>query len=203
MAVEDNRMRAQPVVPPMQPGQIPMPGQRSTWATVIGIIAIVLASGGILSGCSSLISPFVVDFFRNMIPPGQATGMEVMDAIEEWRSWTMINSFLTSAVASLLLVVGIGLLKRRRWAVQAGVAWAILKVLHALVTAVFVYMVQQATFGAMGQQIPAAPGFGPAFQQMIGVYSAAFTALLYSAFPVFLLIWLSRAKIKADVADWP
>jgi hypothetical protein len=203
MAVEDNRMWAQPVAPPMQPGQIPMPEQRSTWATVIGVIAIVLGSGGILSGCWSLASPFVFDFFRNMIPPGQATGMEVMDAIDEWRSWTIINSLLTIAVATLLLVVGIGLLKRRRWAVGAGVAWAILKTLLALVTAVFVYMIQQAAFEAMGQQVPAAPGLGLAFYRMIAVCSAAFTVLWYCAFPVFLLIWLSRAKVKADVADWP
>lgn len=192
-------MSPQPVMPPMQPGGMQMPEQRSAWPTVIGIIAIVLGSLGILGGCWGLATPWFLGVIKDIVPPGQATGMEF---VEEWRAWTVINSLVGTGVAILLLFAGIGLRRCRRWAVPTCVTWAVVKMLFVVVNSVLMYMIQRPGLEAMAQQNPGMSGMGSGFLVLIGIISVVFGILWGWAFPVFLLVWLSRAKIKAETAAW-
>jgi hypothetical protein len=167
---------------------------------VIGVLAIVLASFGILGGCWAALSPWVLGAVKDLLPPDQVTGLAAM---EEYRAWTVAGSLLALGLATLLMFAGIGLYQRRRWGVSASFAWALLKMAFVLGNSALAYVVQQAQFEAMGKQMPPGAPMSPAFYTVVGTLGVAFGVLWGWAFPVFLLIWLSRGKIKAEIAEWP
>ncbi|MFH1419468.1 MAG: hypothetical protein ABII12_14425 [Planctomycetota bacterium] len=206
MDTEQPQPERQPVALPVHPPTVPPPMTASAanrgggWATAIGIIAIILGALNILQGCSGAVSPLLMGGFARMAPVGQPTGMEGMLT---WQAWTIPLSILGLCLGILLLVVGIGILKRRRWAVRAGFYWAMLKVPFALASSILGYLVQQDTFEAIQQQGGAAmPPMGGGFFAAMGAFTVVFGLVWGWALPVFLIVWLSRQRIKAEVACW-
>lgn len=191
--------RSAPATPPMHPGAMPVLERRSIWPTVIGVMAVVLGALAILGNLWELATPWVLGVARDMIPPGQATGIEV---VGEWTWWTATNALLGIGLAVLLLFAGIGLAKRRVWAVRACAAWAILKIMLVAVDSFFVYRIEQAAFESIMPQMPAVPGVGPGFFTAASVFGVIFSMAWGWTFPVFCLVWLSRARVKAEVAGW-
>ncbi len=193
---------AQPAHPPTMPPQSyasPVK-HRGGWATAIGIIAIILGAFNILAGCSGMAWPLMMDGFSSMAPAGQTTGME---GVLAWKAWTVPLAFVGLGLGILQLVVGIGILKRRRWAARTAFWWAALKVPYGLVNSILGYFVQQDTFEAMQQQGGAAmPPMGGGFFTAMGAFTIVFGLVWGWALPIFLIVWLSRKSIKADVAGW-
>ncbi|UCD29964.1 MAG: hypothetical protein JSV03_05675, partial [Planctomycetota bacterium] len=101
-----------PGVPPTVPGEMVMPAPTSTWPTVVGIIAIVLGALGILGGIwgavFSLFGPITI-----MPMPQSQTMFE--EAMRDSIVWAMVSGLLGMGAAILLLVAGIGVVKRRVW----------------------------------------------------------------------------------------
>lgn len=196
---ESSSTPGQQFAPPTDPGEISTPQRPSNWPTVIGIIAIVFGALGILGGLWNAAAVFMVDTMASMMPPGQADTFEVM---REWRVWTVVFGLMAAVLAVLLLAAGIGLLQRKRGSVQLSRTWAVLKMLFVVGNSVFGYLVQQGTLAALAQQDPNFGKLPGQFIGVIGVFTIVFIIIWGWALPVFMLIWLSRKKVKADVSRW-
>ena len=187
-----------PGIPPTQPGAYIPPEQPSSWPKVIGIICVVLGGLGILGAASSALGPAISNFFASMMPDDQANVMEVT---KEYQPWTMIIALLQGILAVLLLAGGIGLLQRRRWGIAVSMVWAVLRMLLVVASAILSYDVVIKTIEAMSQQ-SGAPALSDEFAEVVAIVGAVFTLLWGWALPVFLLIWFTRGRIKAETAAW-
>ena len=193
-----------PSVPPTDAGAIPP--RKSSWPMVIGIIAIILGSLGTLQGCMGLGWPALAGLFTSALPEEQA-GM--MDATKALTPLMMISAGLTMLIAIVLLIGGIGLTKRSPRSPKTCRIWAGLKMLLVVYTSTVTFLSTQAQMEAMQRMLeedPNAPaamaGFFGTLMAIIGPVIFVFAIVWGWALPIFMLIWFSRRKIKAEVAHW-
>ena len=186
--------------PASVPGMIPP--APSVWPTVIGTISIVLGAMGLLCyGCGA-IGELVTPLLANVVPE-EALGPQPEGAFLVY--W--IASHCVALLLSLwLLVAGIGIAQRRAWSRSASVGWAITKMVAAVGDTVlaFVFISEMATHVSEswtgGQpQAPQAPeGVVEVFLAFM-IVLGFFFALIW---PVFLLIWFARRRVRAEIAQW-
>ncbi len=190
-----------PPAPPTEVGYAETPPKQSSWPTIIGVIAIVLGAGGALIGCFGALSPFFLDAMMSAMPP-QAGQQAIQDVAKDWMAWTIPIALVSVVLALLLLIGGIGLLKRRPWASKTCVAWAIIRILLVAVNSGVGYVIQQKTWDIMSQQDPNLSALPAGFTGGILAATVVFNLLWGWALPVFMLIWFSRRKIKDEVVGW-
>lgn len=178
--------------PPTRPGPLPAPPRTSKWPTILGVIAIVLGVLGVLGGVWGFVAPAVMPHIMPDIPS------EVAAELERTKGWTMISSALTLALALLLAVSGVGLTNRRLWSVSVARLWAVLKMLLVVVGVGMAWQIQSVSFRAN----PGVPPGGTGFTTSIQIMSLVFGLVWGWALPVFMLIWLSRPRIKAETEAW-
>lgn len=163
---------SQPPVQQVAPAPAADAGGTPTWAKVIGIISIVFGGLGVLCTPINLMNIRANPHVREMFGPQLVTAQTV--------------SGLAGIVsAALLLAGGIYLLKRRRVGVTLHYVVAILNLV--LIVANLVAMLTMAPGGRMG---------------MLVTVPSILGTILGAAYPVFLLIWLSRPPVRADTANW-
>ena len=202
---EDIIPSAQPVAPPTQPGALATPKRPTNWPMVIGTIAIVCGSGGILVGLWTAAAPLVIRLFESAIGQGQPAAVFHMqvDAMQPWHPWTVASSLVATAIASLLLIGGIRLTKRRRSTMRLLKLWAVMKIPFVVITTIAALLMQERQFEIMSQPSSGiATPFGGEFVSVMIVVGLVFGLAWGWALPVFLLIWLRRGKIKDEVAGW-
>ena len=196
---------AQPVAPPIQPGTITSPQRPTNWPKVVGTMAIVLGSGGILVGLWTAASPFamrLIEWALKLSQPSAVVDRQVA-VMEAGLPWTVASSLIATAIATLLLLGGIRLNKRKRSSMRLLKFWAVAKIPLVVIVTIAGVLMQELQFEVMGQS----PGltsmpFGGVFFDVMIVVSFVFGLGWGWALPVFLLIWLSREKIKNEVAGW-
>ena len=177
--------------PPTVRDEIPVPRVEPKWPLVLGIIAVIFGGGGVLIYAWGILSMLLMrDFFQAgaMLP-------------EKFTLLNIASSALNLIPAALLLPAGIGLIRWRRWGVRLTKLWAAVKIPLAVVAAWLSYMLQEAMLSSISQQGPGMPGFS----QMRGVmlaFAVGFPLLWGWALPVFMLIFLSRPRVREQVADW-
>lgn len=178
--------------------------QESAWPRVIGIICIVFGSLGSLGGfCGALASLLQGVFSSWATQAGQPQAMA--DAAARYTPYLVVANILTLGVAVVLLVGGIGLVKRRRWSRMALLHWSWMKMLVAVVGGVLGYLVQQAQFEAM-QNDPDISGQMPAMfgsiMRTFGGVGLVLQITWFWALPVFTLVWFNRRPIRHEVSQW-
>lgn len=174
--------------------------------TVIGVISIIFGSLGVLSGACGGVFLFLSGPLLSLVPEDQASEMELQ--VSNSMPYPVMQGgvmLLELVISVLMLVGGIMLLRRRRSArgLLVGTAW--LDLISNTVAAVVGFLVVQAQMKAMqenaevAQQVPA--GFGTLVQGAGGVM--VFVQWLFLAiWPVFVLIWFSRRRIRESVEAW-
>lgn len=196
---------AQPVAPPTQPGEIAAPQRSANWPIVIGTIAIVLGSGGILVGLWGAAAHLGMRLFEWAMEQSQSSAVvgRQVAAMEAWLPWTVVSSLLATAIAILLLLGGIRLTKRRCSSIRLLKFWAVVKIPVVVIRAIAEVFMQESLFEIMSQS-PSSTSmpFGGGFLDLMMVIGLVFTLAWGWALPVFLIIWLSRGKIKNEVAGW-
>lgn len=197
---EDRGLDSDRPTPPVVPGAVAARREPPSWPVPIGVIAIVLGSLGALGGVSGVLSPLYVKFMRSAMPPGQAWAMDIT---ERWMTYTVTAAAVSMILAIVLLIAGIGIVRRRRWSCGRVKTWACLKIVLVLFTAVMQGLIQRETFEGIQQQQPMMGG--PASQSFVVGVAIGTTALALLwgwALPVFMLIWFSRRQIRNEVASW-
>ncbi len=188
-----------PVAPPgLEPN--PHGGESSGWHMPIGIISIVLGVCGFFGGCvpalAPLLSGYFEEFARNVMPAGQSVGMA---AITEHPGRMLAQGLLTMGAAGLLIFAGIGTARKKPWGPRLSVLWAIVKMIVVVLTLWLAWPVQQAQMETMQQNL--GPQVGRGFYDAM-LYGGMVLGLLWGwAYPIFLLIWMSRAKVRAQIRD--
>lgn len=180
-------------IPPQQPGEIGSPEQDTTWPKVIGVISIVFGAGACLQGVWGFFAPRFIKMAAESMPEAQAAPLAAM---QEWGTWITVSSALTILIGLVLFVAGIDLVRRRRRGIKLGRVWAVLKILFGIAGAFVGLAMQQEQFRQISQQTPAIN------TGVIAVVVLVVVALWTCAYPVFLLIWFSRAKVKVEYAQW-
>ena len=197
----ENTIAPPSAIPPQHPGEIGRPEQPATWPTVIGVISIVLGSGACLGGAWGFFAPQFMKMMADQMPQDQA---ELFSTMQGWTTWIFIRSALTVVIALVLLVAGIDLVRRRARGIKLGRVWAVLKMIFAVVGSYVGFFIQQEQLRQMSQQISQQNlPIGGSFFALMGVVGVVFGILWSCAYPVFLLIWFSRAKVRSEYTRWP
>ncbi len=194
-----------PPTPPTMRGDLSMPERQSAWPTVLGVIMVILGSLGALGGCFGLFSPLIGEAVMSVVPendPGRAS----IEASFGHPGLMVGLSAVTMAVAILLLVAGIGLMRRKAWSRPASLTWAVVKMVTVLASAAIQYPMQQEAMKAQTEAIAASGGTAPAglttFMEGAVIFGLAFGVLWGWALPIFLLIWFNLKRKKAEIATW-
>ncbi len=177
----------------------------SRWHKTLGIIAIVF---GALGCAQAAIAPFSLIITKNQMEKFVAQGSDQMsvDAYLEQLSTISIQGSIAAAVLGIaLLSGGIMLLKRKPKASILLQIWAVAKMLvgsyttYASMSLTKLQMSIMTSSGALGDD------GGATLNQFtaVAVKVGAVVGLIWlAALPIFLLIWLNRAKIKEDIRSW-
>lgn len=179
--------------PPTERDEALIPQPSSAWPTVLGVISIVWAAIGILgSACQIAFLPFMGRFVEAFMPPEQADQLVVFT---EMTSWLIFAAVLWMAAETYLLVGGVMLLRRRPYSAGHLRVWAVLAIIVWLVNTVGTLWLTPETESTSDSATAQA-------EQMWEFIGLACGGVLSCAWPVFILIWFGREKIKAEVAQW-
>ncbi len=192
-----------PAAPPTWRGSAAAPAPRPQWPIVIGVICVVFGSFGALNGVIQCLSPMVQAFFPSNFG-GAGPASSVMAVSQQYAPVQIVLGVLSTLVAALLGVGGGLLLQRRREARPVLLGWACVKLVLALVSVVMGIVVQVAVMAAISQPGGAGPAAAmPAgfMAVMMGLGMVVGLAWL-AALPVFMLVWMSRAAVRAEIASW-
>lgn len=170
-----------PVREPAPPGAPLGPPRRPGWATAIGVISVVLAGMGLI--CTP-ISLAMQDLLPKLMPG--APIIDIRDYYPEWYgTYYTIMIFVGLALAVLHLAGGITVLRKHTLARALYLTWAganlVLTVINIVISLAFM-------------DLSSAPRT-VRIATIIGIPVGL-------AYPVFLLIWFNRAKIKQQVSAW-
>lgn len=163
---------------------------KPVWPTVVGIISLCIAGLFGLLTLGQMIS--------NAAGFGNAQQRQMVASVPDWiKSLQLASGLLAIATYVVLAIGGVMLLKRRRLGRTLHIAYALIGIVLAIAgTAVGIVMMNHMTM----------PGNQPVKLQpviRIVAIAAVIIGLLFSlAYPVFLLIWFSRAKIKKHIQTW-
>ncbi|MCE5326754.1 MAG: hypothetical protein LLG01_10085 [Planctomycetaceae bacterium] len=167
------------VPPPMyQQYAWPTAPARPVWPIVIGIISTILGSLSVLGGLGGVLTAGAIAKF--------GTAPNLYDYAADWyRPFMTILGVIGLGASACLLIGGIRLLKRRPVARMLHLVYALAAIVVASVN--LCGQVAALDFSSM----PAPLRFGT----IIG-----FAAMPLSvAYPIFLIVWFSRAKIRSHV----
>jgi hypothetical protein len=168
--------------------------QEPRWPTVIGTIGIVIGIillidtvddvvilGWTAEDWRRIFAPHVADLIARAVP---SFGMRVLAAV------TKIG------LGTLLIVGSIGLRHRRRIGIPLSRLWAWLAIVWLALRTVR----EVVWFRQHGGELPPIGAVSP---QVYVSLAAALAAAMLLAFPVFLLVWLSRPAVRAEYESWP
>jgi uncharacterized membrane protein SirB2 len=190
-------MTQSPAVPPTIPGALPSPKTR--WPKVLGVISVILGILGVLGGVWNLVfQEFIGGFTMGQTQAEQ----QALQGMRDFARWNLAYGLVGAVVAAALLVAGIGLIKRRRMGAQWAKGWAIAKMVLVIGGAVLAVLMQQGVMAA-AQQSPGSPAMMGSIMAAMTVVTVVFALAWGWALPLFVLIWLGRAKIREEVSTWP
>ena len=186
--------------PPTSAPPPPSPAP-SAWPTALGTVAIVF---GILGAIGSVLGVLMVVFqdeylglFGGMVPEEAAAEITANAPHPALGASLQILGLLAGL---LLAVAGARLVKRRQCGASLLRTWAIIKIILVVIGSVVGARVAMAQAqGASGAGAGAPP---PGLQPVIMIMAMGMGLLWGWALPVFSLVWLGRAKIRAEVAGW-
>ncbi|NWK56149.1 hypothetical protein HW115_11055 [Verrucomicrobiaceae bacterium N1E253] len=183
-----------PVVVPELP-----PAQGTSLPKVFGIIHICYA---ILGGIMSLVGIASLFFIRAMVEKGGEEFQQLqpmLDAFDGMKVYIYVDAGVKWILAVMLLVAGIGLLKRKAWAPKLSQVWAVVRIVLAIgmmVWGMFVTAHFQESMVELQNESQA--GIHQLSQGVGNVMNIVFVCV----YPVLCLIFLSK-KVVRDAMKRP
>jgi hypothetical protein len=166
------------------PGDLRYAAERPTGVTVFGVLNIVFGGMGILCTPFSILGIFVGD----LIPMGESS----IEIAAGYKIYLMVSSVVGIGFSAWLLVLGIGLLKFKRWARRGSVIYSVIAIVWGIAgIGLGVLALSLGWMAAPQGQLPAMAG------GMVGGMCGGIISLIY---PVLLLIFMQTAKVKQAFA---
>jgi len=175
----------------------------SAWPTVLAILAFAWGGYSLLSaGCMMLMSPFyqwMVDAMGDQFGDAEREAMERM--AEYWWYW-IVYGVLGCALSVLLIVAGLGLLRRVQQGAALAKLWAVFSLLLLFIMTPLTFLLFEfPAFNTTGSS--GTSNVGQTGGMIGGIIGTLFGFAISMGLPVFFLIWFSRARIKEEVKTWP
>lgn len=201
-----------PSTPPVHRGAVPV--QPPSWPMVLGVIAIVIGSLGILGhGCAGIVGQLMQPFFVNIARKSAQGNQSIFDAqmqiTAKYLPFQIANIVVMTGLSVLLVIGGIGLAKRRAWSRGAFMTWAIIRIAYVVPASYIAYcmttemMQKMASAAASGAASgPAMPGGFGVFFQAMGVVGVIAGGIMVCLMPLFALVWFNIPKFKHEMAGW-
>ncbi len=181
-----------PIAPPTVRGALPEAPQETRWPLVLGVIALILGGIGLIQMLGQLV--------LLALPPSSP---HAMLSLPGQRVWTWISMIVGIPLESVLIAFGIGCIRRRRWTVAMGMLWSVLQIPLAIVGSIvgnYMFKEHLQSIAADPNMMP--PGMVGPPAEFFGRLTLVMGTCLSCVLPVFILIWLRRPSIKAEVAQW-
>ena len=194
-----------------------MPARVSSWPTALGVLAIVIGSLGIIAyGCGGTFGLLTQSaMYRAMKSTGAGTA-DIFDAqaqvTTKYMPFTIANGVILSGLAILILIAGVGMLRRRTWSRRCALTWAVLRIVYAVPAAYLSYRLTQEMMQAMTNAMATTPNPSggtmtmPAgmssIMQIFGVVGVVITFFFTCAMPIFALVWFNLPQFKREMAGW-
>ncbi len=175
------------------PGSFPAQADaKPSWPSVVGIISLCIAGLCVLAVIGGTIIQAANERFQT------SQQREMMATMPDWnQTYQWVSHLLWIATSVLLAIGGIMLLKRRHLGRTLHVAYALIGIVLAVAgTAVTLVMMNQMTMPAN------MPGHMQSFMRTSMIVGAVIGLPFAMAYPVFLLIWFGRAKVKQHIQTW-
>jgi hypothetical protein len=178
---------------------------QSTGVTAVprtfGTLSIVFASlvlAGSLFGMLCLVVPVLASHAPPSGKPGDAEALEVMSSM--YLGIGLVSCIL-AVMSGWLLALGIGQLRYRKWAAVWSPRWAIVALGSLVVMAILMTKGMGSTVGGMfdlaaGPHAPN-PAAGKQVGTAIGAVYASMMVLFYAPYPILLLVYFTRDRIRA------
>ena len=188
-----------PLTPPVHRG--PQAVRPSQWPGVIGTISMVLGCLAVLGGCFGVVFGPIFAVIAKKLPDEAA---EAIAPMGEMMVWMVLSGVATTLIGAMLAVGGWGLIKRRRWCRSVCMTWAVLKMLLVIASSVMSFFIFREQMEMVMEQGGNAglPPFFTSLMRASGAFGVLIGILWGWAFPVFILIWFSRQKIRTEAAGW-
>ncbi len=179
-----------PFSPPEQDAPLPPSGSGTTpelqrWPRIFGIISMVLAANALL------LSPLLL--WANKANPQTRRFQDLLPAWYE--TFTNYSMVLGMAFGAMLLVAGLKLRRQQKTGRTLHRFYAAGNLLMVLVGAV-------ATTNAFGAINTDSLGGAERAGVVGGMIGGILGTIVGAAYPIFLLIWFNRQKIREDVEMW-
>ena len=167
--------------------------QSARWPTVVGTIGIVVAIVLLIDTVDDVMTlrwtaedwrmifaPNVADLIARSMPPV---------------AWRLFSAAAQTGLAVLLFVGSVGLRRHRPVGVSLCRLWSWLAIVW-----VMVQMARGALWlRQLGGEVPV---LGVVSSQAFALVGVALAVAILLAFPVFLLVWLSKAAVRAEYETW-
>lgn len=194
----NDSMTEPPVMSP--PSELNDPGAPSSWPTTLGVICIVFGGLGLACyGCGSVqtaLGPWMAGMVPEEQRPATPQGLQLVVQVAQ-----MCTAF---ALSVWLLVAGIGLTRRRPWSRAHCMGWSVVKILLVVVGTVAGALFAPDSVQQVNDQLSQGGRQTPPFTMTTQIiYIILLISLLwFLVWPVVLLLWFSRASVKAEVEAW-
>lgn len=194
------------VPPSMQPIK-PLPPQTS-WPTVVAIISLILGILGILGGIYQVFSANLASALSTVeAETADPNVAQTLQSLEKWAPVLMGVAVLGTVLAIFLVVCGIKLLNRSPRCLTLYKRWALAKLIFAVISVAQMVLMQiEVVQASMQQQGINSSGTPEAVMNSVMavmfIVTAGFGLLFYGAFPVFVLIWFGRTKVREEIETW-
>lgn len=184
-----------PAMQPDSPPTIaaPLQAKKTSWPTVVGVIGIIYAGLGLLGNvCGVVVLAFAPQFIEWLQNMGMSDeDAEDMAASLSFSTWMVLGGLIGLALTIMLLLGSIKLYKRRQSGAKLCKLWAWITIPWVFISTTIGFVLQT----SISESSTAAEQIGA----LIGAIAGTLFALIL---PIYLVIWLSRSKIKSEVASW-
>ncbi|MHC5026026.1 MAG: hypothetical protein ACYTGR_04605 [Planctomycetota bacterium] len=196
------------------PHPVPAPSTAPTkWPGVLGILMVIFGIGalamyGLMGLGMTLFLPWWADKSAEIArSQPMFEGQAAQAAAMLDHRLTMLLSNLGAVVCAVVLVAaGVAMYKRLASSRRRTWTWCIMKLVYAVPAMIFATFMQMDILRASTEASADGPAAMPeGFAKILVMFcivGGGFMLLWHAAFPVFMMIWMSRKSIRGEMECW-
>ena len=173
-------------------------GGVTTAPRVFGILSIVFSSIVLMSSLFGLLGLIVPVALKHAPPPTRPEDAQAMALVSTMYMGMGIISAILTVMSALLLALGVGQLRYRKWAAVWSVRWSVVALGTLVIMAILLTTTMRSTLGSIGSlaETPNPQAARDVGGILGGVY-AGMMVLFYSPYPILMLVYFSRDRVRA------